>query len=77
VDGEPSVSREDTCRASRVRPYHGRVAEFIYFRSGTIRSYDLLWLAIGSFVIGMLAGFMWSYSSYVDQLVRLAPELGW
>ena len=60
-----------------MRPYHGRVAEFIYFRCGTIRSYDLLWLAIGSFVIGMLAGFMWSYSSYVDQLVRLAPEWGW
>lgn len=77
LDGEPSVSREDTIRAHRVRPYHGRVGVFIYSRQ-TIRAYDPVTLVIVAFLLGMLIGFMAYYSAYMDSVIAYGQRaLGW
>jgi len=77
MDGEPSVSREGTCRARRVRPYHGRVGVFLYYRE-FVHAYDPVTLLIVSFLLGMLIGFCWYYSAYMDSIIAYGQRvLGW
>jgi len=77
VDGEPSVSREGTCRARRVRPYHGRVGVFIYYRQ-IVRAYDPVTTVCVAFLLGMLIAFCWCYSCYMSDIIRFGQtHLGW
>ena len=77
MDGEPSVSREGTFRASRVRPYHGRVATFIYYRQ-IVRAYDPVTTVCVAFLLGMLIAFCWCYSCYMSDIIAFGQtHLGW
>lgn len=61
-----------------MRPYHGRVAEFIYFRCGTVHASDITTLLIVSFLLGMLIGFCWYYSAYMDSVIAYGQRvMGW
>ena len=60
-----------------MRPYHGRVATFIYYRQ-TIHASDITTLLIVAFLLGMLIGFCWYYSTYMDSVIAYGQKaLGW
>ena len=77
MDGVAAQRGESTCRARRVRPYHGRVGVFIYYRE-FVHAYDPVTLLIVSFLLGMLIGFCWYYSAYMSDIIAFGQtHLGW
>ena len=77
MDGVAAQRGESTCRARRVRPYHGRVATFIYYRQ-IVRAYDPVTTVCVAFLLGMLIAFCWCYSCQMDEIIAFGQtHLGW
>ena len=50
---------------------------FIYYRQ-TIHASDITTLLIVAFLLGMLIGFCWYYSAYMDSVIAYGQKaLGW
>ena len=77
VHVESTQRGEGSYRARRVRPYHGRVGVFIYYRQ-IVRAYDPVTTVCVAFLLGMLIAFCWCYSCQMDEIIAFGQtHLGW